>query len=129
LPPGIELAAYRIVQEALTNTMRHAGTGAAALVHLDFCGADLLVEITDDGDKERARGACEPQRDSPDEAGHGIAGMRARAAVLGGSLTAGPDPAGGYRIRAVLPVAREPAERDLPDREQAERELAERAGP
>jgi signal transduction histidine kinase len=131
LPPGIELAAYRIVQEALTNTMRHAGTGAAASVHLGFRAADLLVEITDDGDMERGPAARGTQRVSPDEVpgGHGIAGMRARVALLGGSLAAGPGQAGGFAVRAVLPADGEPADREPADREPADREMAERGGP
>jgi signal transduction histidine kinase len=121
LPPGIELTAYRIAQEALTNTMRHAGTGAAASVRLDFRDADLLVEITDSGDQQRASSTA--AADDEFLAGHGIAGMRARVALLGGSLAAGPGPAGGFAVRAVLPA---PPLRG--EAEPADRELAERGG-
>ena len=103
LPQGIELSAYRIVQEALTNTMRHAGPGAAASVCVDFSDSGLLLDISDNGHPERTRGSSEADPDS-DRAGHGLAGMRARVAMLGGTLSAGTDPGGGFRVRARLPV-------------------------
>ena len=87
------LAAYRIVQEALTNVRRHA-PGAAAVVTLRRDGDDLLVTIVDDG----------PGRAPSDGSGRGIAGMTERAAALGGTLVAGPGENGGFRVHAVLPV-------------------------
>jgi signal transduction histidine kinase len=108
LPPGIELSAYRIAQEALTNTMRHAGPGAAASVCVDFSDSDLLLDISDNGHPERTRGSPEADPDS-DRAGHGLAGMRARVAMLGGTMAAGRDPAGGFRVRVRLPVPGGPA--------------------
>jgi signal transduction histidine kinase len=98
LPAGVDLSAYRIVQEALTNTVRHArATRAEVTVRY---GSDAVeVDVRDDG------------RASPGSAanggGHGLAGMRERASLLGGTLEAGPLPGGGYRVHARLPL--EPA--------------------
>ncbi|MBV9450617.1 MAG: sensor histidine kinase [Streptosporangiaceae bacterium] len=97
LPGGIELSAYRIIQEALTNTMKHAGPGAAAVVTVHYAGADLLIEVTDDG-----AGATGGNGGAD---GRGLAGMRARVAMLGGDLEAGPQDGAGFGVRARLPVA------------------------
>jgi signal transduction histidine kinase len=94
LPLGLDLSAYRIVQEALTNVVRHAGP-ATARVHIRYAPAAVDIEVTDDG-----RGGRAPGRDD----GHGIVGMRERAALYGGSLEAGPLPGGGFRVAASLPV-------------------------
>ena len=96
LASGVELSAYRIIQEALTNTMKHAGPGATAVVGVHYAGPEVVVEITDDG--VRGLGGNAP-------GGHGLAGMQARAAMLGGELTAGPCDGSGFRVRAQLPVA------------------------
>jgi signal transduction histidine kinase len=93
LPPAVDLAAYRVVQESLTNVVRHAGA-ARATVRVAFGPADLVVEVTDDGAGATAGPA----------GGHGIAGMRERVAALGGELQAGPGPLGGFRVRARLPL-------------------------
>jgi signal transduction histidine kinase len=93
LPQGLALAAFRIVQEALTNTVRHAGPGASADVRLNYQAGALEVEVTDDGAGMLAPGL----------AGHGLIGMRERVAMFGGTLTAGPAPAGGFCVRAQLP--------------------------
>lgn len=90
------LAAYRIVQEALTNVRRHA-PGAAAVVTLRRTGSALYVTVVDDG-------AGGPAATAEEGAGRGIAGMTERATALGGTLTAAPVPAGGFRVDAVLPV-------------------------
>jgi signal transduction histidine kinase len=90
LDPGVELAAYRIVQEALTNARRHA-PGAAVDVELRY-GKDLRVRIRDNG----------PGPDNP--AGHGLAGMRERAAAVGGTLHTGTTAVGGFLVEATLPV-------------------------
>jgi signal transduction histidine kinase len=90
LDPGVELAAYRIVQEALTNARRHA-PGAAVDVELRY-GADLRVRIRDNGPGP------------VNSAGHGLTGMRERAAAVGGTLRAGPAAVGGFLVEAVLPV-------------------------
>ncbi|WP_370948139.1 sensor histidine kinase [Amycolatopsis sp. cg5] len=90
LPPAVDVAAYRIVQEALTNTLRHAGNATAAVViRLDSGVVELA--ITDNGSG------------SSQGLGHGIAGMRERARLLGGELRAGPEP-GGWAVRATLPL-------------------------
>jgi signal transduction histidine kinase len=100
LPPDLDLAAFRVVQEALTNVVRHAGT-AACRVTLDYdpggdggAGSALAIEVDDDG-----RGG------SVDGTGYGIVGMRERGEVLGGRLHAGPRPEGGFRVSALLPLA------------------------
>jgi signal transduction histidine kinase len=94
LPAGVDLAAYRIVQEALTNVTRHAGA-ASATVLVGYGEADLTVQVDDDGRGPAAGG---------DGAGNGIRGMRERVAALGGELTTGPRPGGGFRVRARLPL-------------------------
>ncbi|HLM04456.1 MAG TPA: sensor histidine kinase [Blastococcus sp.] len=99
LPAGVELAAYRIVQEALTNVLKHAGPATVQVVVRVGCGA-VDVEICDDG-----RGAATPAHGS----GHGLVGMRERAALYGGSVEAGALPEGGYRVRARLAVDGIPA--------------------
>jgi signal transduction histidine kinase len=95
LPRGLALAVFRIVQEALTNTIKHAGPDASADVRLSYRNTALEVEVSDDG-----RGMA-----SQDATGHGLIGMRERVAMFGGTLTAGPRPAGGFRVRALLPWA------------------------
>jgi signal transduction histidine kinase len=91
-PPGMELAIYRIVQEALTNTMKHAGPGARATVTLTCADDAIEVEVTDTGMVTRGQTA----------GGAGLRGMRERAAVYGGWLEAGPGPEGGWRVRGSL---------------------------
>ena len=95
LPFGVDQAAFRIVQEALTNITRHAGTDTAT-VRIRFGQQDLTVQVDDDG-QGRDDGLPRP-------GGSGIAGMRERAAALGGELHAGPRPGGGFRVTATLPV-------------------------
>ena len=98
LPAEVDRAAYRIVQEALTNVRRHAGAGASATVLIDYRDEEqVTVRIDDDGVGHRT---------AADSAGHGngITGMRERAAALGGTLTAHPRLEGGWRVRAALPV-------------------------
>jgi signal transduction histidine kinase len=96
LAPGVQLAAYRIVQEALTNTLKHAGS-ARACVTVQFANGHLEVEVTDDGAGPR----------STTSPGHGLVGMRERVALYGGALEAGGRPDGGYRVHARLPVGGE----------------------
>jgi signal transduction histidine kinase len=97
LDPGVELAVYRIVQEALTNTRRHA-PGAAADVELHYTDTVLRLLIRDNG----------PGPGTPARAGgHGLLGMRERAAAVGGQLRAGPDNTGGFLIEATLPTGTE----------------------
>jgi signal transduction histidine kinase len=103
LPAAVDRAAYRIVQEALTNVRRHAGSGATATVRIEYAARDLAVQVDDDG-----VGASD--READPAAGNGIAGMRERAAALGGDLSAGPRPGGGFRVRASLPLPARRAE-------------------
>ena len=92
LGPGAELTVYRLVQEALTNTLKHAGAGARATVRLRYFDDGVEVEVTDDGRGLGRIGA----------GGQGLSGMRERAAVYGGSIEAGPVPAGGWRVHTRL---------------------------
>jgi signal transduction histidine kinase len=102
LPASIDLAAFRIVQESLTNIIRHAGSGTAT-VTLTYGGSELTVQVDDNG--RGAAGSRSGNGSGAGEAGHGIAGMRERAIALGGSLEAGPLAAGGFRVRAQLPLS------------------------
>jgi len=113
LPAEVDLAAYRIVQEALTNSARHSG-GSTAMVRISQRSGGLLVEVTDNG-KGRPGGSGSGSRSgsrsgsgpgSRTGSGHGIAGMTERAKVLGGTLHAGPRPDGGFGVRAWLPADR-----------------------
>ncbi|MFC7531757.1 sensor histidine kinase [Actinoplanes sp. GCM10030250] len=100
LPAGVELAAYRVVQEALTNTVKHAG-GARATVVVDFGGDRLRLEISDTGGTGAGGTAHGPAATGD---GRGLIGLRERLAVYGGALHAGPQPQGGYRVRADIPL-------------------------
>jgi len=97
LPDGVDLAAYRVVQEALTNTVKHAA-GAPAVVRIDHGADQLSIEVTDAGG-----GASGSERTEPSGMGKGLIGLRERLAVYGGSLQAGPRIRGGYRVEAVIP--------------------------
>jgi len=94
LPPDVDQAAYRIVQEALTNVSRHAGQ-ARASVRLHYTPDALTVQVDDDGNAGSSR---------PTGSGLGLIGMRERVAALGGQLQAAPRDGGGFRVRAELPV-------------------------
>ncbi len=94
LPAAVELSAYRIVQEALTNVLKHAGPGSRAEVRLTREDAGMIIEVLNDGRKAT----------TVPGSGHGIVGMRERAQLLGGSLDAGPGPAGGFQVVAHLPI-------------------------
>ena len=96
VPPGVGLSAYRIVQESLTNVLKHAGPRARATVRVDLTGDCLTVAVSDDG---RGPGPT-------DGAGHGLLGMRTRVTQHGGSLQAGAGERGGFTIRAILPIPR-----------------------
>jgi signal transduction histidine kinase len=93
LPEGAELAAYRVVQESLTNTRKHAGLAASAAVTLRYDPDGLTVEVTDDG----------LASSTPGSGGHGLAGMRERIEMYGGTVQAGPLETGGFRVVAHLP--------------------------
>jgi signal transduction histidine kinase len=132
LPTGIDMSALRIIQESLTNVVRHAGGGARCTVTVAYELDALAIEVTDDGGHDQrhspeATGAACPPSVAPGESatacpsgvgfrrgsspypyftgsGHGLVGMRERAHLCGGSLSAGPLAGGGFRIRARLPV-------------------------
>jgi signal transduction histidine kinase len=115
LPAGTDLAAFRIVQESLTNVTRHAGPAASATVRIGYGADELVVEVTDDGRGAAAGKGSEaaPGRRSTDSdrqvrrsgrPGRGLLGMRERVAALGGELAAGPRPGGGFRVVARLPL-------------------------
>jgi signal transduction histidine kinase len=97
LPPGVDLSAYRIVQEALTNALKYAGP-ARAWVVVRYRDDDVELEIANDGRTEAAQA---------DGGGHGLVGMRERVAVYGGELESGPRPGGGFAVRARLPIGAE----------------------
>jgi len=95
LPAAVDLAAYRIVQESLTNVIRHAGP-AVATVSVSYHPDELDIDVTDTGHG--------PPASPGSTAGHGQAGMRERAAAVGGTVQTGPCPGGGYQVTARLPV-------------------------
>ncbi len=109
LPPGTGLTTYRICQESLTNILKHAGPSPTVTVLLQWTPGSLVLEVSDDG-----RGAAA----ASDGGGQGVLGMRERAAMLGGTLTVGPRPGGGYRVRAEIPLPRT-AEIPPPQRQEA----------
>jgi signal transduction histidine kinase len=94
LPPGLDLAAYRVVQEALTNVIKHAGA-ARALVRIEYRTDDLLITVLDEGGYPQA---------APSPGGRGLIGLRERLAIYGGELDAGPRPGGGWRVEARIPL-------------------------
>jgi signal transduction histidine kinase len=98
LPAGVDLSAYRIVQEALTNTLKHAGAGARASVRLDFRPDELEIEVLDNG----------PAVSTIDGDGNGLRGISERVSMLGGCVTAGPADGDGFRVWARLPVVAVP---------------------
>ncbi|MGW8646440.1 sensor histidine kinase [Micromonospora chalcea] len=98
LPPGLELTVYRVVQESLTNTLKHAGVGASVELTLDWSADAVVIRAVDDG---RGR----PVDGPAPSGGHGLVGMRERVGVYDGSLAAGPTLAGGWRVRARLPLS------------------------
>jgi len=93
VPPGVDLSAYRIVQEALTNVLKHAGAGATAKVDVSYGGDALDIAVVDDG-QVRSNGGGR---------GHGLLGIRERVSVVGGRVDAGPTGSGGFAVRARLP--------------------------
>ncbi|GAA2022099.1 hypothetical protein GCM10009839_19200 [Catenulispora yoronensis] len=113
LPTSVDRSVFRIVQEALTNTVKHAGAGARAEIVLDYGASEISVEIRDDG-----RGSAATVPDSRAR-GLGLPGMRERVRLLGGRFSAGPGSEGGFGVRATLPLRQ-------PDREP--RTLASRPG-
>jgi signal transduction histidine kinase len=104
LDRGVQLTVYRIVQEALTNTLKHAGTATRVRLILTVDGTELRVRVDDTGPPKHA----DPPA-PPDEEGHGLTGMRERAALYGGTLTAGPRSGGGWTVQATLDLTPLPA--------------------
>jgi signal transduction histidine kinase len=98
LPAAVDLAAYRVIQEALTNVQKHAGDGAKAEVSVVRVGPHVEITVLDNG----SGGDDGPE----DGGGHGLLGMRERVAALSGTLTAGPRYGGGFRVHAILPLDR-----------------------
>jgi signal transduction histidine kinase len=94
LPPGLDLAVYRVVQEGLTNVLRHAG-GAPTVVRISGRLEQLVITVSDDGSGTSGGGA---------EPGRGLLGLRERVALYGGAVDAGPRPGGGWRLRATIPL-------------------------
>ncbi|MGP3914685.1 sensor histidine kinase [Nonomuraea sp. 10N515B] len=97
LPEGQQLAIYRIVQEALTNALKHGGPDVQAIVEIEYGAPDLVVRVTDDG-----RGAAAPHSSD----GHGLIGMRERVGMYGGAMSAGPRSGGGFEVLARLPMVK-----------------------
>ncbi|MFI0895730.1 sensor histidine kinase [Streptomyces sp. NPDC020983] len=118
LTPGVDLTAYRIVQEALTNATKHA-SGHAARVGLDYGGTRLRITVTDDGP---------PLPPVVPAGGYGLMGMRERAHSVGGELHAGPRPEGGFAVTATLPVRPPAGEPVTPETRPETQPATERAG-
>jgi signal transduction histidine kinase len=117
LAAGLELSAYRIIQEGLTNTIKHGGAAASAVVRVCYGDAEICVEVTDDGagpgswqpaaeanNQDQDQDAEREHDGSSSARGHGLPGMRARVAMLGGELVTEPVTTGGFRVRARLPL-------------------------
>ncbi len=98
-PAGVDLSAFRIIQEALTNVVKHAGTGARCVVSLWYTDADLVIRVTDDGGLPVAFPGV-----AAAGTGHGIVGMRERVHLCGGTFSAGPLPDSGFQVTATLPL-------------------------
>ena len=103
LPPGLDLSAYRIIQEALTNALKHAGH-TSTMVRVGYQPDRLLLDITNHPGAEQPGGINGKHQAN---GGHGIIGMRERAALFGGTMKAEPEPGGGYRVHAALPLSAE----------------------
>src|SRR5262249_33319339 len=121
LPPAVDQAAYRILQESLTNVLRHAGPTARATVSLRYEPAALAIRVTDDGGRDgETAGGSPPARGGggataggspPAGGGHGRTGRTERAAAVGGEVTAGPRAEGGFEVVARLPAVADGAGR------------------
>jgi signal transduction histidine kinase len=110
LPSTLDSTAYRVIQESLTNALRHAVEPTGVHVLLRWAADDLVIDVTDDG--RRAAAGAGPGghgRSAHLPSGHGLSGMRERLHVFGGSVSTGPNPSGGWTVRAVLPLAVETA--------------------
>jgi signal transduction histidine kinase len=125
LTPGLQLAVYRIAQEALTNSLRHAGpaTTVQVTLHADPRAGQVRITVEDTGPPSRSPAQASgrpgqpggPQAQTDDERdGQGLTGIRERASLLGGTARAGPRPGGGWAVHAILPVPATPAVSSLP---------------
>nr|WP_203720345.1 sensor histidine kinase [Streptomyces anulatus] len=114
LPAAVDLAAYRVIQEALTNVRKHAGAGARAEVSVVRVGATAEVTVLDNGRGITGRRPGSAADADLDSGGHGLVGMRERVTALGGALTAGPRYGGGFRVHAILPVEARTGEPERP---------------
>jgi signal transduction histidine kinase len=103
LPAGMELSAYRIVQEALTNAVKHAGASRVRVL-VGFCERELRIEVRDDGHGAAGQDGQDGRAAPDGHSGHGLIGMRERVHLFGGELTAGPGPQGGFVVAARLPL-------------------------
>jgi signal transduction histidine kinase len=106
LPEGFELSIYRILQESLTNVIKHA-PGASVRLRVAEEGRSVLIQVNDDGGRSAGTAAIEPKPPAEENGGRGVIGMRERVAAFGGSLCAGPQPSGGFQVRASIPVPAE----------------------
>jgi signal transduction histidine kinase len=105
--PGVELSAYRVVQEALTNVIKHAGKTSRVDVRVRHDAGSLAVEVVDDGRGVSSRAAGSDAAGG-ESSGHGLIGMRERVELWGGQLSVGPAAGGGYRVHALLPYGDAP---------------------
>ncbi|GAA4928418.1 hypothetical protein GCM10023224_04510 [Streptomonospora halophila] len=103
LAPGLDLTLYRVVQESLTNVLKHAGRDAPTTVSVRYGTRAVDVSVADEGGSAPGTGSRPPASDEP---GHGLVGMRERVALYGGELEAGPRDGGGFEVRARIPLAR-----------------------
>ncbi|HSR83506.1 MAG TPA: ATP-binding protein [Streptosporangiaceae bacterium] len=104
LPAGLDLTAYRVIQEALTNVMKHSGQASTA-VRLDYRSDELVVGVSDDGPQVK-----QPSLPATAGSGRGLLGLRERVSLYGGDVDAGPRPGGGWRVTARLPLESQPAD-------------------
>ncbi|MDX2599139.1 sensor histidine kinase [Streptomyces caniscabiei] len=102
LPAAVDLVAYRVIQEALTNVHKHAGEAAKAEVSVVRVGPNVEITVLDNGTGKKPTDDEDPE--DPEGGGHGLLGMRERVAALGGTLTTGPRYGGGFRVHAILPL-------------------------
>ena len=114
LPPGLDLAAYRVVQEALTNVLKHAGQ-ARTTVRVEYRPRELLITVCDDGPPPGSPAPDLARGEPRGPGGRGLIGLRERVAVYGGELDAGPRPGGGWRLAARIPLEPTAAENGRPE--------------
>ena len=114
LPPGLDLAAYRVVQEGLTNVLKHAGQ-AWTTIHVEYRPRELLITVSDDGPPPGAPASDLARGEPSGSGGRGLIGLRERIAVYHGELDAGPRPGGGWRLAARIPLDPLPAENGRPN--------------